>query len=242
MTPGPKLEGRHLETVRLADLDDHACTELYRVVLEPSFPPSELMTLDELGEARRTGGSDGLTLLDDGRPVAVMVTEDYLGGRVRLLTYLAVAEPARREGLASHLLAALPQGAGAPLVLAEIEDPRFHAVERASDPAARVRFYERHDWRLLPLNYFQPSLRVGSPRVAHLFLIALDPPDGALEGELIADFLAEYFIACEGDAVAYDADFRGLLNAARGDAGRLRAGSLADLTAARPDPDVPVGG
>lgn len=233
------LEGRQLAMLRLSEVGDHAYSELYHTLLEPSFPPGELATFDELDDARRSEDCDGLVLLDAEQPVAVMVTEDYLGGRVRLLAYLAVAEGMRGRALGEHLLSTLTGDPEQPLVLAEIEDPRFHADYGSSDPTARVRFYARRGWRLLPLDYFQPSLRPGSPRVGHLLLISFGPRAEYLDGELIADFLEEYFRVCEGDAVSDDDDFRALLSAARGGGtGPLPLYPLADLTRARPDPDM----
>lgn len=236
MPSAPVVDARQLATLRLAELDDHACARMYATLLEASFPPAELMSLEELDQARRSGDCDGLVLLDRDEPVAAMVTEDYLDGRVRLLAYVAVAGRLRGLGVGAHLVSVLRREAGHRLVLAEIEDPRFHPPARTGDPVARARFYAQQGWRLLPLDYCQPSLRPGSPRVEHLLLIALTGgPD--VDGELVAEFLEEYFDACEGEPEPGDERREDLVAAARGDdGGRLPLLPVSELVAARPDP------
>lgn len=238
MEPAPRYADHQLASRRLSEVGADGAAAAYRALLKPNFPAAELMTLEELDEARRSGQCDGWVLLRDMRPVAVMVTEDYLDGRVRLLSYLAVAEEARGHGLGQHLLATLARDREPLLVLAEIQDPRFHGPEHSGDPDARLRFYARNGWGLLPLDYFQPSLRPGSPRVARLLLITVSPPTSSVDGGLVAAFLDEYFHACEAGEALGDEDVRRLLAAARGGVGgRLPVFPLAELHRARPDPD-----
>jgi GNAT superfamily N-acetyltransferase len=199
------------------------------------------MTYDELDEARRGGGTRGTLLLHGAEPVAGMVTEDYLDGRVVLLGYLVVAATARNAGLGARLLAEVveaPAGGAPPLVLAEIDDPRFHPSNDMGDPVARVRFYDRAGARLLPLPYAQPSLRPGSPRVDNLLLIALGTTEPWVDGPTVAAFLTEYYEGCEGeDAVRADPAFLALRDAVLGRDGHLPLHPLSDLGAARPGPD-----
>lgn len=231
--------GGGLEAVPLAEADGSTLTRFY-ALMEGAFPPAELMTFEELEGARQDGATGGTLLLDGGRPVAGMVTEDYLDGRVRLLGYLVVAPAARNAGLGRRLvdeLAKTPAGAAPPLVLAEIEDPRFHPASDRGDPVARVRFYDRSGARLLPLPYVQPSLRPGSPRVDNLLLITLGTAAPSVDGPTVAAFLTEYFEGCEGEeAVRADPGFLALHAAALGEGGRLRLHPLAALDAARPAP------
>jgi GNAT superfamily N-acetyltransferase len=211
-----------------------------------AFPPEEGMTYEELIAARKSTGTNGTLLLDGDVPVAGMVTEDYLDGRVVLLAYLVVAAPARNGGLGSQLVSRpfAPEGAREPpVVLAEIEDPRFHPSNSFGDPVARVRFYDRAGAQLLPLPYCQPSLRPGSPRVDNMLLIAIGAPEPHLEGTLVADFLEEYYVACEGEETVHsDPAFIALRDKARGDEhGRVPLHPLAALDAVRPDPEPPGG-
>lgn len=231
-----------LRSVSLAELDE-ATLERFYGLMEAAFPPPELVTYDELAEALTDEATiSGTVLLDGDEPVAGMVTERYVGGRVVLLGYLVVAPAARGTGLGSRLLAELaalpapPEGGEPPLVVAEIEDPRFHPSGHQADPVVRVRFYDGAGARLLPLDYAQPSLRPGSPRVENLLLIALGTVAGDLDGRLVAEFLEEYYAACEGEyAVRSDPAFAALRDAARGDErGRLALHPLAELDAARP--------
>jgi GNAT superfamily N-acetyltransferase len=238
------LGDKSVAVVRLADLGQEDFTRCYDELLVPAFPPAELMSREALDDERHDPGTGGVVLQQDGAPVAAMVTEDYLGGRVRLLAYLVVAERLRGARLGTYLLSRLAEeSADAHAVLAEIEDPRYHPVTATNDPVSRVRFYHRHGCRLLPVPYAQPALREGSPRVENLLLIAVAPHAPELDGNVVADFLDEYFAACEGPRVlTEDPQVRAIREAARGaPGGRLRLVSLDGLRAARPDPAGDVG-
>lgn len=228
-----------LTVAPLSTVDDGTLLRFHTMLLEPAFPPAELMTYEEIRDARREAGTRGIILLDGAEPVAGIVTEDYVGGRVLLVVYLVVAPSVRNRGIGARLLSkAGAQRTPAPLMLAEIEDPRYFPASDAGDPAARVRFYDRAGSRLLPLPYVQPSLRPGSPRVDGLLLIAIRPPGADVDGSLIAAFLDEYYALCEGDEVTrMDLAYRALRVAARGDEyGRLSLLPLSALEAARPAP------
>lgn len=203
----PQLEGRGL-----AELDDDLLRRFYVDVLQPTFPPEELVSYDALRHGLRRCGSGGVVLLDGSSPVAGVVTEDYLDGRVRLVCYLAVVAAARSSGLGPRLLeAALADGEPGQVVLAEVEDPRYHPVTATNDPVARLRFYHRIGARLVPLRYVQPALRAGLPRVEHLLLVAVGTPPADVPGALVADFLTEYYGVCEGEEVCRsDVSFLGL--------------------------------
>ncbi|MDT7765409.1 MAG: hypothetical protein QOC63_4829 [Mycobacterium sp.] len=236
--PDRRLEARHAVTVHLRDVDDDTFQKCYDDLMRPSFSEAELMTFDEIQHARLTGDAGGVVMLADGDPLAIMVTEEYLGGRVSLLAYLVVAADGRGKGIGSQLIESLPDRQGSPVVLAEIEDPRFYARVDGNDPVARLRFYDRAGSRLLPLDYVQPSLRAGSPRVENLLLITIKAPGTGIQGQLVADFLAEYYAACEGHQVLRDDPaFVSLRQAAQGDqSGWLRSVPLQDLDAARRGP------
>jgi hypothetical protein len=83
---------------------------------------------------------------------------------------------------------------------------------------ARVRFYERHGARALPLPYVMPALSPGTKRVPGLMLMVLggaDVPPGAVtaDGGHVASFLAEYFEEFEGPARPGDSELDLLLAA-----------------------------
>jgi GNAT superfamily N-acetyltransferase len=224
------------EVLALRDADDATLDRFYPL-LEAAFGPEELMTLEELRDARQDPGTTGTLVQAGDEPVASMITEEFLDGRVVLLAYLVVAASARSGGLGSKLLAELPRpdaGAETPLVLAEIEDPRVHASSDRGDPAARVRFYDRAGARLLPLPYAQPALRPGSPRVDGMLLITLGTTKENVDGRTVAAFLEEYFVGCEGEEVRSDPAFTELYALALGDEhNRLALHSATDLDAAR---------
>lgn len=203
----------------MTDLSLDELRDFYHRLMLPSFPPPELMTFEELVDALRTTQMNGHVMIDGNIIVAGLMTQEYLEGKVLLLTYLVVAKERRREGLGSHLIKTVvrPQPK---LVLAEIEDPRFHGSdENRGDPAARLRFYERMGSKLLPIPYTQPSLRIGSPRVDNLLLITIPSalhPTKEIEGTLITEFLCAYYAASEGPAILIDSDvqFRSLRRSA----------------------------
>lgn len=262
MTALPHTACNGLKAREAADVDDETLLRFYTMLLEPYFPPDQLISFKELRrqlqshhqspatrvdherwwkwETRTsTTTLDGTILFDDDTPVAGILTEGFLGGRVLLVTHLVVASTARRAGIGTRLLKKAVRGrTPAPLVLAEIEDPRYFAVNRTGDPAARLRFYERAGSRLLPLPYVQPSLKPGSPRVGGLLLISIDTTKSDLEGTLVAEFLEAYYSLCEGKKVVNeDPMYLSLHAAALGDErGRLPLLPLTALRTVRADP------
>jgi GNAT superfamily N-acetyltransferase len=184
---------------------------LYSEVLDPSFPPDELHTLETLHGAMEAGtGPIWIAEDDEGRILGGAVGEWDAGSRIVLLSYLAVRPGIRGGGVGGSLLRAALDAWRSRLspcmILAEVEDPAHYRGGGAhGDPAARWRFYQRHRGRALDLPYFQAALRPGTARVPHLMLVVLhaDPkfsgagPD-TIDPASLRAYLEDYQRQCEG--------------------------------------------
>jgi predicted N-acetyltransferase YhbS len=190
---------------------------LYHQILQPSFPDAELISLEELqATAADDCGSVWLAENEDGTILGGAVAEWDESLRVLLLGYLAVRPGARGRGIGGPLyltaLDAWRQRFKPCLVLAELEDPAFHAVsEEHGDPAARLRFYLDRGTRILDLPYFQPALGPGKDRVSGLLLVALhaDPEftganDSTVHADVIRTYLEGYQQQYEGKVATDD--------------------------------------
>jgi GNAT superfamily N-acetyltransferase len=192
--------------------------DFYQQVLVPSFPPDELISLDEVQEnANGQDASIWLSEDDDGTILAGAIAEWDDSVRVLLLSYLAVRPGIRGGGIGGPLyLAALEswrQRFKPCLILAEVEDPEAHrGSEDHGDPEARLRFYVNRGSRILDLPYFQPALEPGAERVYGLLLIALhvDPEfagaGGAdtVDAAVVRKYLENYQTQYEGQVATDD--------------------------------------
>jgi predicted N-acetyltransferase YhbS len=207
------------DAVRIVDsreLSFAKLESLYDDILATSFAPPELVARNELlaDLVREQSVSCGCLALDsDGTVVGGMIGEWFPDCRVMLISYLAVRSAFRGHGLGKRLIKeGLEQWSArfAPLlVVGEVEDPRYY---RDSDPAgfgdarARLRLYASLGARVLPVPYFQPSLRALQPRVYHLLLMvfAADPlalkGDRGVDAQVVRGFLEENIARCEGTA------------------------------------------
>ena len=236
------------------DFDRAVLTRFYTEVMEPSFPPAELMPLAALEQALASQEDQTtkavLALEASGRAVAGVVGEWYSTSQVLLLAYLATHPDLRGQGIGTRLLQeAAPrwyEEFKPRLSIGEVEDPRFFAATATGDPGARLRLYERLGASLLDMFYFQPRIIRGGWRVYGMLLLAFQVDsaivtavgDGrVIDGRVVAAFLDEYFIACEGQEVLDDPEYRQLR--AQAD----RAGGLPLLAVSRfadvPPLDVP---
>jgi GNAT superfamily N-acetyltransferase len=192
-----------------AEADANLIKRVYRDILEPSFENSELEELDVVLDGLATGGSCecwGLCAMDCGTPVACILGYPYPISRVLLIGYIAVKPGLRSRGVGWALLEEARRRwfgkAGLTLVLAEIEDPRYHPAAGDIDPARRVAFYARHQMQMIVGPYFQPPLRLkgeDKKRTYDMFLTVLHGGGQAsVRAPHIAAFLKEYFKAEEG--------------------------------------------
>lgn len=220
--PGP--DSQPVRIVDARDGDFRLVPEFYRTVIVPSFPPDELQTERELMDGLRSGRSRVLiAVAADGAMLGGAVGDYFPLSNVMLLSYLAVLADGRGQGVGAAVLRAAKEAwteeLSPRLIVLEVEDPRqFTGSAAFGDPAARVRFYERHGVRALPLPYMQPALGPDTGRVPGLMLMVLggtDAPPGAgsVDGQHVASFLEEYFEEFEGPARPGDAEL-GLLLAA----------------------------
>lgn len=167
---------------------------LYAEILEPSFPPTELVTRDEFVEAGASGELDVLAAVEGDDCLGVIVGERHGDGV--LIDWLAVGGVRRGGGTGSALIAAglarWLAWPGVRLVLAEVERPDlFEAHPRYGDPARRLAFYDRLGTRLLDLPYYQPPMADGLPRVRNLLLTVAGaanpaPPPRLLDPDEVA--------------------------------------------------------
>ena len=156
--------------------DAGALARLYTEILEPSFPPSELVTRDEFAEGAVAGVLDVLAASDGDSYLGAVVGQRY--GGAFLVDWLAVGGARRGGGTGAALVAAgvarWLARPGVHVVLAEIERPDMFATHaHYGDPARRLAFYERQGATLLDLPYYQPAIDEGLARVRNLLLIVL---------------------------------------------------------------------
>ncbi len=156
--------------------DGAALARLYTEILEPHFPPTELVSLDDFVDGATSGSFDALAAHDEGGYHGAIVGERF--GNGYLVDWLAVRQARRGGGTGSALVAAgvsrWLSTPGIDLIMAEIERPDLSAPHPAyGDPARRLAFYRRLRAGVLDLPYYQPPIDEGSPRVRNLLLIVL---------------------------------------------------------------------
>lgn len=152
-----------------------------------------------------------------------MAFEYYRDSRCGLLTYLVTDPAHRRRGLARRLIrqaiALLHRDAreyAAQLrgVFSETEDPQqVGAQDNVMSPRDRLTVLARLGARRIDIPYVQPALAGGSGRCRHLLLLAFYP-DAAqathIEGDVVRDFLHEFYRALGIGHPQADADFRAM--------------------------------
>ena len=239
--------GGSIDIVDAAGLSTPAFEDLYDNVLVPSFPPDELLTLEEFrggntGESR----TPAFVMVERARPIAAAFGDFDPDSGMLLLAYLATRADRRSLGLGRRLLIHALEGwrqLRPAAVLAEIEDPAAHGTSSFGDPVARVRFYHSVGATRLDLPYCQPALRPGANRVRGMLLIsfaAAGDPAGGVPADRLAAYLRGYLAVCEGlsdTAADADADFGPIF--ARLDAlaaGPVPESSLLDDPARQGDP------
>ncbi len=216
MVPGSRGT---LRTAEWDEADAATLDILYTDILMPSFPSQELVTRGEL-YAAATSDRLGTFVFDGPTLVGAMLGRIYPRSRVLLLGYLATRPTARGRGIGRMLLTdVLPRWrarAHPSLIVAEIEDPRFHHATSYGDPVARLRLYVRTGARLMPMPYFQPVLRPGLRRVADMLLICLDEAAPTVPTSVVGMFLDEYFGEREGpEVIAAEPDYQALRGSLR---------------------------
>lgn len=151
--------------------------------------------------------------LEGEQAVGCIVGYPYPGSGVLLIGYVAARPGQRSRGIGELLLdEARRRWYGQPgitLVVAEIDDPRYHPPAGEVDAERRVAFCARRGMRVVVGPYFQPRLKgQGKKRVYGLFLAVLDGSEGATgPGQLVpvvparqlTEFLLEYFAASGED-------------------------------------------
>jgi hypothetical protein len=171
----------------------------------------------------------GLCALDGETPVGCVLGYPCPEARVLLIGYMAARPGMRSRGIGASLLdEAQRRWFGKPdftLVVAEIDDPRFHPRRGDVDPERRVGFYAAHGAQIIVGPYFQPRLEGEGKKRAYDMFLAILPGSGtvspprAMPARQIAEFLLEYFAgSAEGRdwPLAEDAEGRWLLDWYRG--------------------------
>ncbi|MBK7820420.1 MAG: hypothetical protein IPJ61_04935 [Tessaracoccus sp.] len=167
-------------------------TELGRVyddVLEPSFPPTELVTRDEFVAAGAAQDLDVLVARADDDGIQGVIVGAQHGSGV-LVNWLAVGGGTRGGGVGGLLLdAGLARWIGrdgVAVVLGEVERPDvFSAHPQHGDPERRLAFYARRRATVLDMPYYEPPLREGMERLRGLLLVVLATAEQASAPRLL---------------------------------------------------------
>jgi GNAT superfamily N-acetyltransferase len=178
--------------------------DIYREILDPSFGPDELDSLDTVLRGLAEREAWGLCALDGEEPVGCIMGYPFPRSRVLLIGYVSVKPGLRGGGIGDVLMDAARQRWYAKpdvaLVLAEVEDPRRHPADGDIDPKRRAMFYARRGAQIVVGPYFQPKLEgEGKKRVYDLFLSVISgtteaiSPQNSVPAEMIVGFMLDYF-------------------------------------------------
>jgi len=219
-SPAPPAEAEFPDVtfVDSTDLTIDEFTRFYNEVLEPGFPPSELVSLESALGSYHAQHSIATIAMAGKEAVGGALGDYFAESDVLLLSYLAIRPDMRSKGIGSALLrdalSKWREKVDPVVILAEIEDPRVHGASQGTygDPVARLKFYARLGSRFLPVPYFQPSLEPGVlPRVRGMLLISPDSAPESVSTDVVLGFLREYMTVSEGaEAAEDDAEFTAL--------------------------------
>lgn len=209
--------------------DDGSLSELHRDVFTPNFPADELDDEATMATGLRSGTAMvSVARAGSGDLLGGVVGEWFAASGVMLLSYIATRPGSRSGGVGTRLLTAAKASWSErhkpSLIVAEVEDPRYHDGVAYGEPWSRLRFYGRLGCRALDLPYFQPALGAGRRRVTNLLLMvvggdAADPAAASVDGGLVECFLVEYFELCEGPIADGDLAATRMLAACRAPGG-----------------------
>ncbi len=214
--------------------DDVLLDELYRKLFLPNFPDPDEHE-DPRDWAPRLWGDRGSTepvlhalvagaeLASPQRRVVMgfLLCEFYESSACGLLSYLAIDDRFRQQGLARELfergIQALTDEAESTAralraVFGEIHDPeKFPASQDSFDPAARLEVMKKLGAHLVPISYVQPALGPGLSRSDRLLLVTfpINGEDvGSIDAEIVQDFLQELYVALGVENPELDPDYQ----------------------------------
>jgi GNAT superfamily N-acetyltransferase len=212
------------QDVSLLDLsqgfDRELLSRFYGEIMEPAFPPDELLSLQQL-EHGLAGGAGRvravLAVASERVVLGGIVGQWFPASRVLLISYVVVHPDHQGQGIGTLLLKSTPLKwcleHKALLGVGEVEDPRFHSGWAGQDPIARLKLYARFPvWVCLP-SYIQPRIRPDRERVRNMLLLAfhVDPtthvdggPQPVIDRRVVRAFLEEYYTWAEGEQVVTD--------------------------------------
>jgi GNAT superfamily N-acetyltransferase len=150
-----------------------------RRIYEEGFPPHQRADFAEVSE-RRQGDESALALVRGGHPCGFAMLRSLGDTGWIYLRYFVVDRHQRGQGLGGVLwdqLAAWLRAAGFTLLVFDVDDPAEPGQEpgETSIRSRRIRFYERHGARLLPVTgYRTPHVapHAGDPDWAPMLLMA----------------------------------------------------------------------
>jgi GNAT superfamily N-acetyltransferase len=178
--------------------------DVYHGILEPSFGPDELDTLDTLLDGLAKGEVWGLCAVGGETPIGCVLGYPFRESKVLLIGYLTVKPGVRSGGIGGTLMDEAQQRWSGKddltLVVAEVEDPRHHPPADDVEPKRRAQFYARRGAQVVVGPYFQPRLEgAGKKRVYDLFLTILGgnaeaiTSENSVRAEQLTKFILEYF-------------------------------------------------
>jgi GNAT superfamily N-acetyltransferase len=157
--------------------------------------------------------------VEEGEILGGISFERYPVSGCGLITYMVVAEAARRRGLGKRLQAdaiSTMFAAGAPAVFGEVNDPRLAGTGLLDEPVedSWERLVRNENWgaRVVDCRYIQPALGLGLERDRGLCLIAhagYKPLPDTMPGAIVRAFVGELYAKTEGSEP--DAELHALL-------------------------------
>jgi GNAT superfamily N-acetyltransferase len=198
----------------------------YRDILEPNFPHVNQLESKACLRHRLLSGdhqSEPLThLLIRGEGVSdpalarlfgVIVLELYRESGLGLVTYIATASSARRQGIGALLFREAQQLAlefrPDTYVLAEVANPQVDEdpMNDQISPWKRLKFFASLGGEIIPIPYVQPPLSPHGGKARSLVLMAF-PNGNAIAADRLRLFLDEFYRSLRVSLPSMDPDFQ----------------------------------